>query len=320
MKYLKIIASVFAILGFIHITYSAELSVESVDVIDANTISVILSENPNLEIGEIDWEMRVLHDMTLRGGFLDASSLNKVELTLEEDLKENTSYSLLSVSWSDGSIDFVTPDEVNGYSAINLESSQEQDIDSIEVIDDRTILVTYRQDLTENSFEYKLLAESKIVKIEKPDYFTSEIVVSVESPFVSNKNYILMFIELQDVEGNYLEFDTGIYDFVTPDISSIKNQEEQEEIQESEILDIIEIPEVIIPNEVVDDFTPDTIDEEIELNAAGLQEGTLWVLQAAQEVTHTPQTGAQTWFLVVATLFINSFYYLSRRKKLSRVV
>lgn len=320
MKYLKIIASVFAILGFIHITYSAELSVESVDVIDANTISVILSENPNLEIGEIDWEMRVLHDMTLRGGFLDASSLNKVELTLEEDLKENTNYSLLSVSWSDGSIDFVTPDEVNGYSAINLESSQEQDIDSIEVIDDRTILVTYRQDLTENSFEYKLLAESKIVKIEKPDYFTSEIVVSVESPFVSNKNYILMFIELQDVEGNYLEFDTGIYDFVTPDISSIKNQEEQEEIQESEILDIIEIPEVIIPNEVVDDFTPDTIDEEIELNAAGLQEGTLWVLQAAQEVTHTPQTGAQTWFLVVATLFINSFYYLSRRKKLSRGV
>jgi hypothetical protein len=76
----------------------------------------------------------------------------------------------------------------------------------------------YRQELTSSIFEYKLLAESRIVKIEKPDYFIAELIITVEPPFISQQDYILMFIDMQDVEGNYLEFDTGIYDFTTPDL------------------------------------------------------------------------------------------------------
>lgn len=37
--------------------------------------------------------------------------------------------------------------------------------------------------------------------------------------------------------------------------------------------------------------------------------------QVASMVEETPDTGAQTWVLILLTLIINTFYYLSRRKK-----
>jgi len=45
------------------------------------------------------------------------------------------------------------------------------------------------------------------------------------------------------------------------------------------------------------------------------EDATIEVTEAATMVTQTPDTGAETWVLIIATLFINTFYYLSRRKK-----
>jgi len=67
------------------------------------------------------------------------------------------------------------------------------------------------------------MAESKVTKIEKPDYFMPELTLSVEPPLISNQDYILMFIQMQDVDGNFLEFDTGIYDFSTGEIVTPEN-------------------------------------------------------------------------------------------------
>ena len=64
------------------------------------------------------------------------------------------------------------------------------------------------------------------------------------------------------------------------------------------------------------------IEEGIELDAAGDEvslekdgSSELDVLNAANLATTTPDTGAQTWVLILLTLVINSFYYLSRRKQ-----
>lgn len=331
MKHLKIIIALIAMLGIIHMTYSAELSVDSIDVINGNTVSVTLSENPNLEVGEIQGEIRVLNDMTIRGGYIDETWENRVEILLEEALKGDTNYSLLTVSWADGSIDFLTPSEVDGYSVVNIESTLDEDIESIEIINDRTMLVTYRQVLEATDFEYKLLAESNIIKIEKPDYFLPELIIHIEPPFISGKNYILMFIELQDVEGTYLEFDTGIYDFTSPNLEET-NQDETEVIEEENqegILEVVEIVSEVTPEdnisdnieeieEVLEEVNPEAPEQTwVDLNAAGPDSEGIGVLQAADAVTQTPDTWAETWVLIIATLVINSFYYLSRRKKLS---
>lgn len=319
MKYLKNIIAVLVLVGIFNLSYSAELSVDEIKVVDANTLSVTLSENPNLEIWEIDGEIRVLNDVKLRGAFASETETTEVELILEDSLKADTTYSLLTVLGADGSIDFTTPSNVEWFSASNISSVEVQDIDSIEVIDDRTIIVRYRDAITSSSLEYKLLAESEVTKIEKPDFYSPEIVISIEPPFTSEKDYILMFIEMQDASGEFLEFDTGIYDFISPVIDEtlmIEPEVEDEIINMEENEDRLDVIEVETP--VVDESNSEDIPE---LEAAGDE---VWLMkdeemleteEAATMVTQTPETGATTWVLVLATLLINSFYYLSRRKK-----
>lgn len=318
MKYLKNIIAVLVLIGIFNMSYSAELSVDEITVIDANTLSIMLSENPNLEIGEIEWEIRVLNDVKLRGAFASESDTNEVELILEDSLKADTTYSLLTVLGADGSIDFTTPWNVEGFTASNVSSVEVQDIDSIEIIDDRTIIITYRDAITSSSLEYKLLAESEVTKIEKPDFYSPEIIISIEPPFNSEKDYILMFIEMQDASGEFLEFDTGIYDFKSPVIDETlmvetPMSEDTTDEENEQALEVVEVETPITDEENMNEIP----DLEAAAEEVGLvkDEEMLETEQAATMVTQTPDTGAQTWVLLLATLFINSFYYLSRRKK-----
>ena len=319
MKYLKNIVAVLVLVGIFNLSYSAELSVDEIKVIDANTLSVTLSENPNLEIWEIDGEIRVLNDVKLRGAFASETETTEVELILEDSLKADTTYSLLTVLGADGSIDFTTPSNVEWFSALNISSVEVQDIDSIEVIDDRTIIVNYRDAITSSSLEYKLLAESEVIKIEKPDFYSPEIIISIEPPFTSEKDYILMFIEMQDASGEFLEFDTGIYDFNSPVIDDTIMLEVQDDVvmideeNSEELLNVVEVQNLVENKSNGEDIP--------ELEAAGDEtwlikdKEMLYTEEVATMVTQTPQTGAASWVLVLVTLLINSFYYLSRRKK-----
>jgi len=329
-------------------SYSAELSVEKINVKDANTLSIVLSENPNMEIWDVEWEIKVLNDVKLRWAFWDETTTD-IELLLEDPLMPNTSYSLLTVLGADGSIDFTTPWDVEWFTVSNTMSVEDQDIDSIEVMDNRTIIITYRQDIIESSLEYKLLAESEIDSIKKIDFYEPEIEITVNPPLISGKNYILMIIEMQDAWWNFLEFDTGIYDFVTPEI---EQQDITSNDQGNPFDDLLEIMESEEWNQSIgqdmqqidqwDNWENMNIDQD-DLQASnqglanqntdiGLETSleSAWVEpslektsemnlnEAASIVTQTPDTGAETWVLIISTLVINSFYYLSRRKRTLR--
>jgi hypothetical protein len=100
MKHMNKIIALIAILGlsFYGITYSGDLGVDEIKVIDNETLSVTLSENPNLEVGEVDGEITILNDVKMRGAFASEEDASKVELLLEGALMPNTTYSLLAVS------------------------------------------------------------------------------------------------------------------------------------------------------------------------------------------------------------------------------
>ena len=266
----------------------------------------------------------------------------------------NTSYSLLTVLGSEGSIDFVTPAGVEGFTADNLSSVEDQDIESIEIMDDRTILITYMDDLTSSSYEYKLLAESNVVTVEKPTYDDAELIISTVPPLKPNQDYILMFIEMQDVDGNYIEFDTGIYDFSTPEAEESTETGTSETVEETGTGELL--PEVtetgtgeVMEEESTETGTGETIEEtgtgelveseddilpemqteenewdeslEVDLEAAGNEasagasEGETDTESVALGAESTPDTGAETWVLIALTLIINTFYYSARRKK-----
>jgi len=66
MKYIKYIIAVMCIFGLLRVSHSAPIEVENITAMDANTLSVTLSENPNLDVGELDGEVTLLQNIQTR--------------------------------------------------------------------------------------------------------------------------------------------------------------------------------------------------------------------------------------------------------------
>lgn len=98
----------------------------------------------------------------------------------------------------------------------NLASTADQDIENIEILDASTIIVRYVQNISGTTYDFKLLAENNVVKVEKPTYDAPEIIITVEPPLLGEQDYILMVVDMKDVDGKQLQFDTESYDFTTP--------------------------------------------------------------------------------------------------------
>ncbi len=324
MKHLwKILVSLATLFALIQITYSGPLGVEKIDVLDENTLSLTLSDNPNVKVGDVDAEITILNDMKLRGSLLSDSDTKKIDILLENPLQPNTKYSLLTLAGTQGSIDFETPAGVEWFIQENISSIQDEDISMIEIVDDRTISVSYNQELSEGIYEFKLLAESTVTNIQKVNYDDAEILITLEPTLISEQDYILMIIDMKDVDGNYLEFDTGIYDFTTPVIESSADTQTSTDndqlsaswaqvidtnVEAEGSLDVMQID-----TETVWDVELNAAGEEVSLENAQDESN---IEEVALAATGTPDTGAATWVLILATLFINSFYYIARRKKM----
>lgn len=174
-------------------------------------------------------------------------------------------------------------------------------------MDSTTLNVTYKQAVTAGKYDYKFLAESEVVSIEKPSFEQAELLIRVEPPLVSEQDYILMVIDLKDVDGKQLEFDTGIYDFKTPIFPENLRAEVSSGSGE-------QVPELNAAGDNVSLQKETLLEEPIVIgNTATQTEENLAVIAA--EVKQTPATGTATWLLVLMTLSINAFYFYSRRKK-----
>lgn len=310
MKHIKKILTAW-MLGVIlvgtQISYSWNLGVNKVEVIDATTLSVELSDNPNMKEGiQKDAEVAVLQDIQIKGAFLSQWSTKEVEIVTDTPLLPNTRYSLLTLSWTEGSIDFETPAEVDGYIAKNTLSIKTTDIEQIEIIDAQNMIVTYRQDLTALSYDYTLLAESNILSVSKDNFDSPELTISLEPPLSSNTNYILMFVELRDAAWDIIDFDTGIFDFSTKEV--IPPQEGSlswgmsSESPRENVLWVIDDTENIQDLQAAPENTSLEKDSETSL------------VSIAMNNNETPATGATTWVLVMLTLFINTLFFFARKK------
>lgn len=352
MKYLNIL--IWALIFFaIPQVNAAIVGINQIDIQDENTVNAIFSENPDIEAGEVQAEIKILHDMSLRGAVVKAGSSDKVEIFLDTDILANTKYSILTISGAEGSIDFETPEDVIWFTGFSLEEGDSQRIESVEIEDARTLLITYAQDVVASSFDYKLLAEKKIQKIEKLNQDVPSLTMTLEPPLESSEDYILMFIDLKDSEGEIIEFDTGIYDFTAPTFWWATKESSENNILDETMND--DTPEEVSPS-ASENITPPVVDENNDeapivlednsivqsweqensqnmpvqnmgsselpnLNAAPGEnivagDSETWnVNKVASTVTANPQAWATAWVLLLASIFINTFFYYTRRKR-----
>lgn len=257
------------------------VKVEWVDFLDDKTLSIKISAPVNW-ISK-DSEIKILEDVSVAISTKDLDNAKKVTVTLNSDLLDGSSYSLVSVSeWLDSSIDFdVSWDKSK---IVNKDVSKDDtSIEYISVIGPKNIEVYFNKDLTITSFEFKMFKE---LKVESMFLDTVNLNVKMLDALTSKKDYIAI-LALKDESNKDIEVENSLYDFVTPEFA------------------VTTPVEKITP---VEEVTPmDDTETWIVWDGVKTEE-------VAMAATATPDTGTKTNILLFITFMLTLVVFFIKRK------
>lgn len=190
---------------------TTSLKISSVDTIDKTTLSVKFE-------WAVAWglspqsEVKVLKDTLVASSEKDAKDWKIFNVKLSEDLSLSwASYSLLSLSDLDLNADFT----INwAWTKIdNTKAWAELTWKTIEVVDSKTLKITFTKDLWTTVPSFKLLKETKV---ESVFFDTTNLNVKLADWVTKDSAYILMALSLKDNSWKEIEVENSLFDFKTP--------------------------------------------------------------------------------------------------------
>lgn len=259
--------------------------VDWIDFLDDKTLSIKLSKSLNW-ISK-DSEVKILEDLSVVSSSKDATNLKKVNVQLNSDLIDNSSYSLVSVSeWLDTSIDFTLSWDKSKILNPNF-SKDETSIEYISVIDPRNIEVYFNKDLNLNAFEFKMFKE---LKVESMFLDTTNLNVKMLDALTSKKDYIAI-LSLKDETNKDIEIENSLYDFNTPEFAT-------------------PTPEVAPTTDVAPLVDTNTWTEIAPANSASGEV----TEEVAMKANQTPDTWTKTNILLFITFILTLSLFILKRK------
>jgi len=267
---------------FISVLFTGTASastINNVKAIDNNNIE--LTASPDVVFSDINvvGDVKLLKDVNVSFSARDTENPKKVLLNLSSDLTANTSYSLISILWANWNIDFDIGDFLE-WEIVNKNLVESEEwIEKINIVDSKTIELYYTTDLTEDTFEFKILSEikTKSMSSEWNNVLNLELVKNLEV----STNYIVMILSLEDALWNSISFNEDLYDLNTPAILEKVVEEKKVVIATPK-----KEPEVI----------PEWNIKDIALNSA-----------------KTPETGTTTSILIMVALLANLAFYFRKK-------
>lgn len=262
-------------------TFAATL--DKIEAINNNTVEITASNDVVFSDIKVDWEVKLLKDIPVSFSAKDTQNPKKVLLNLSSDITANTSYSLITVLWGEWNIDFKIAEFLQWEFVNSNLMEWEHGIEKVNIVDSRTIEVYYNVDLTQDTFEYKILSELETSGLKSS--WNNVLNLSVAKNLEKSTNYILMVISLKDATGKPLNLTEDLYDLLTP----------------ADLMEVVaEEPVVVATTE------PDPIEVQVESNT--------WnVVEVAKTVETTPETGAATNVLLMIA-FLLSLGLIFRKK------
>ena len=317
MKVFKILLLIFVTFIYTNIFASNIINIE---VENINKINLLFTEDVQLPELSVNWNIKLLKDIRIQSINRD-ENLNSLNIYLNEDLKNNTTYSLFSVLWLDWNIDFSIENSFDNIEIINTEIPTDQWIKKINIVDSRNIKLFFKESLESNEFEFKLLNE---VNVSSLDYInTNAISIITTNEIEDNSNYLIMILSLKNNIWEDIKFDEDLYEFyswiiVKEEIADekiiIDEKVVEEETSTWEVLKIEEEvemelnlwidlkEEVVVEQENFSNNESKLIETEDNLEKIALDE---WDVEV--------ETWSATWVILLLTMFI-SFIFLFRKK------
>ena len=246
-----------------------------------------------------------------------AAEENKVMLELTSNIEKNTNYSLISISSVEWNIIFKTGDDILLKEIQNnsLEAG-EQWIKSILIKDATHLVLTFVQNIDAWDLEFQLLKTLEVKSIiSLAD--SAKIKATLEWEMLNNEQYLGTLTYLQTNSLEKIEISKWINYFTTWELAKYEWPTKEELALENSSNNNQSLEDAL--NKALNESS-DLNSEELkdELNSAAEDPANLEKTQLeklALDQKETPDTGAETWIILLATFIINTFYYLSRRKK-----
>ncbi|PZM83148.1 hypothetical protein DLH72_03910 [Candidatus Gracilibacteria bacterium] len=271
----KILVSAIILSAFATNTFAADL--ENIEVLNNGNLSVNTSSDLTLPEGEVSGDLKVLKDYVVSLAYKDPENAKKVLVNLTFALEKNRTYSIIGVDGAETNMNFTVADKVEGEYKNEDKTSTGLKIEKINILDSNSIEIYYNEDLKAEEFVYRILSE--IETKSKTGDGKNTMSVSLGSPLEDLTQYIILSNALVDSTGKEVKLKESFYEFATED--KLENV-------------FGDLPKV---EEKIEDKKEEGNIEEVAMNSA-----------------KTPETGAATWILILATLFITASLVLTRKK------
>ncbi len=222
-------------------------------------------------------EMKIFKDLSINKSTKDTIMNNKIIVSLNDEIKIWNTYNIFSVFWVDGSADFIVEDGLT--IKMLSELTEPQWITKVTLIDNKTLELYFKNPLIWNEFEFKWLEDLNVKEIKSLSW---SIILETSSQIENKKDYILIFMSLADNLWNNYFLSESIHNFT-------------------------------IWNDIVNPVTePSKLTWQVE-NLWNTENWTWNIENIAVIAEETPDTGPETWILMLLTLIINSIYFLTRK-------
>ncbi len=297
-----------------------DASIKSVNVTDSKTLSVELANT--VDGLAFTGDAKVLKDLPVKSATKDATNSKVVNIVLGTDLVPDTSYSILSIFWAEGNIDFALKGIVANAEYANAEPDAA--IEKIVVKDSKDIDVYYKLDIKSTEFEYKVLSNLWVDTITKDAKTPTSIVFNLKNPLEKNLWYILMLVSLKNEKWDDINFSEGIYDFNSGNFADTMVASSWAVLTWTTLntTAVTWASPSWTGTAVTATWVVEWKTQVVDLNSAAvITENTSandvqnkLIEEVAAKASNTPDTGPETWILILGTLIINTVLFYTRRK------
>ncbi len=253
-------------------------------------------------------EIKVFKDLLVKTISKDSTVANKIDITLEKDIKPWSTYNIFSVFWVEWSSDFMVEDSLNV--KIISQAPEAQWITKITLKDKKNISLEFKNPLSWTEFEFKLLEDLSVTEINSLSW---SLILKTSSKIENNNDYILILITLNDKKNNNYLLNESIYDFNIWADNWVNEKKNETDLVTNLWLDSANADNTKV---IINSWSWTVINGSGSLWNWTIKNwsGSLWNIEkVAVKARTTPDTGPETLVLMLLTLIINSIYFLTRK-------
>lgn len=248
MKTVKLLVTIFALFFLSNVfAWDNDISIIDIDTNSTSVIKLFFDKDIDTNAPSITSDLKVFRDLDTSKVEWNLENNKLVNITLINELETNSSYSLLSVLWTEWTIDFSIEDVLNW---LEIKWSDTDLIEKIMVINSTNLEVYFKNIIEAEVVDIKLLKEHNVDSLKISLENKKELDVYLKNDLLSDSKFIIMMFNFETKENLEFSVLNSIYDFKT---ESLNNEN-------------IEVPvdEIIVDDEKVDNValnsaqTPDT--------------------------------------------------------------